>query len=171
MANYKRKLQLQLKPKDRRMIDSLLHKGQNSVRVLKRAQILDMLDRGYSSNQIAPVLNCTPETARRTGWKYVRADIETALYEPRPGNPRLLSEKQGNQIIAMVCADPPIEYSRWTIELIAEEAIRRKIVDKVGRETIRVLLHSHDLKPWREKNVVYSGTARRRVRGKDGGHT
>jgi hypothetical protein len=24
----------------------------------------------------------------------------------------------------------------------------------VGRETIRVLLESHDLKPWREKNVV-----------------
>jgi hypothetical protein len=37
----------------------------------------------------------------------------------------------------------------------------------VGRETIRVLLSSHDLKPWREKNVVHSAT-RRRVRRKDG---
>jgi hypothetical protein len=25
----------------------------------------------------------------------------------------------------------------------------------VGRETIRVLLQSHELKPWREKNVVH----------------
>ena len=25
---------------------------------------------------------------------------------------------------------------------------------QVGRETIRILLQSHDLKPWREKNVV-----------------
>jgi hypothetical protein len=27
-------------------------------------------------------------------------------------------------------------------------------LEQVGRETIRVLLQSHDLKPWREKNVV-----------------
>ena len=38
--------------------------------------------------------------------------------------------------------------------LLTEEVIKRKLVPRVGRETIRVLLESHDLKPWREKNVV-----------------
>ena len=37
---------------------------------------------------------------------------------------------------------------------LAEHAVKRKVVPRVGRETIRVLLQSHDLKPWREKNVV-----------------
>jgi hypothetical protein len=37
---------------------------------------------------------------------------------------------------------------------VAEQAVKRKLVPKVGRETVRVLLESHDLKPWREKNVV-----------------
>jgi len=32
--------------------------------------------------------------------------------------------------------------------------VKRKRVPKVGRETIRGLLQSHDWKPWREKNVV-----------------
>jgi putative transposase len=32
--------------------------------------------------------------------------------------------------------------------------VKRKLVPRVGRETIRVLLLHHDLKPWREKNVV-----------------
>ena len=45
--------------------------------------------------------------------------------------------------------------ARWTMRLIAEEAVKRKLVPQVGRETIRVLLSSHDLKPWREKNVVH----------------
>ena len=36
----------------------------------------------------------------------------------------------------------------------AEEAVKRRLVPKVGRETIRILLLHHDLKPWREKNVV-----------------
>jgi len=43
--------------------------------------------------------------------------------------------------------------ARWTVRLIAEQAIKRKLVPKVGRETIRILLESHDLKPWREKKM------------------
>jgi hypothetical protein len=37
---------------------------------------------------------------------------------------------------------------------VAQEAVKRRLVPQVGRETIRILLQSHDLKPWREKNVV-----------------
>lgn len=37
------------------------------------------------------------------------------------------------------------------MRLVAHEAVRRKLVPRVGCETIRVLLESHDLKPWREK--------------------
>jgi hypothetical protein len=40
------------------------------------------------------------------------------------------------------------------VRLIATEAVKRKLVPRVGRETIRILLEGHDLKPWREKNVV-----------------
>jgi hypothetical protein len=40
------------------------------------------------------------------------------------------------------------------VRLVAEEAVKLKLVPRVGRETIRILLLSHDLKPWREKNVV-----------------
>jgi hypothetical protein len=35
--------------------------------------------------------------------------------------------------------------------------VKRKLARRVGRETIRILLQSHDLKPWREKNVVRGG--------------
>ena len=48
--------------------------------------------------------------------------------------------------------------ARWTVRLVAEEAVKRKLVPRVGRETIRILLLSHDLKPWREKNVGGGGS-------------
>ncbi len=51
----------------------------------------------------------------------------------------------------MACSDAPDGRARWTVRLLAEQAIKRKIVPQVGRETIRILLESHDLKPWREK--------------------
>jgi hypothetical protein len=49
------------------------------------------------------------------------------------------------------------------VRLLTEEAIKRKLVPRVGRETIRVLLESHDLKPWREKMWWCAGMNRRGV--------
>jgi putative transposase len=61
-------------------------------------------------------------------------------------------------VIAMVCGPPPTGRARWTVRLIAAEAVKRKPVTRVGPETVRILLQNHDLKPWREKNVVRGGT-------------
>ena len=58
----------------------------------------------------------------------------------------------------MVCGEPPAGQARRSVRLIAAEAVKRKLVPRVGRETIRILLQSHDLKPWREKNVVRGGS-------------
>jgi hypothetical protein len=58
----------------------------------------------------------------------------------------------------MVCSSPPEGRARWTVRLVAEEAGKRKLVPRVGRETIRILLLSHDLKPWR---AIRCGSARR----------
>ena len=65
---------------------------------------------------------------------------------------------QSQWIIAMVCGLPPEGMARGSVRLIAEEAVRRRLAPQVGRETIRILLQSHELKPWREKNVVRRGT-------------
>jgi putative transposase len=78
--------------------------------------------------------------------------------KPPPGKQPALDARQSQRIIAMVCGPPPEGRARWTVRLIAEEAVKRKLTPAVGRETIRILLESHDLKPWREKNVVYRGT-------------
>jgi len=72
----------------------------------------------------------------------------------RPGKAPALDQQQRQRIIAVACSPPPEGRARWTVRLLTEEAIRRKLVPRIGRETLRVLLESHDLKPWREKNVV-----------------
>jgi len=70
----------------------------------------------------------------------------------------LLAAQQRQCIVALACGPPPEGRARWTVRLLTEEVVKRKLVPRVGRETIRVLLESHDLKPWREKNVVRGGT-------------
>lgn len=126
-----------------------------AARQLARARILLLLDEGWAPTDIPAAVGCGIATVGRVRRRYEEGGLDRALTEaPRPGQPRLLTEKQGARIVAMVCGDPPMGHARWTLEVVAEQAIKRKIVKTVGRETIRVLLRDHDFKPWREKNVV-----------------
>ena len=102
-----------------------------------------------------PLSPLTPQAIRKVGHRYQQGGLERALYEKeRPGAAEVLEDSEKQRIIAMVCSDPPEGRARWTVGLVVEEAIKRKLVPRVGRETIRMLLLHHDLKPWREKNVV-----------------
>ena len=136
----------------------MLTKGRESARVLRRASILRQLDHGQNAAQVAANLGVAAKTVRAVARRYEEEGLESALYEKsRPGKRRALDVGQSQRIIAMVCGPPPQGWARWSVRLIATEAIKRKLAAQVGRETIRILLQSHELKPWRE-NVVHRGT-------------
>jgi len=137
----------------------MLNKGWGSARVLRRALVLRQLDRGQTAGQVASQVGVASKTVRAIARRYEEEGLESALYEkPRPGQQRRLDASQSQRIIAMVCGSPPAGQARWSVRLIAQEAVKQKLVAKVGRETIRILLQTHDLKPWRKKNVVRGGT-------------
>ena len=133
----------------------MLSKGQESARVLRRASILRQLDGGQRVAQVAENAGVAPKTVRAIARRYEDGALDTALYEKtRPGQERVLSTGQKQRIVAMVCGPPPEGRARWSVRLIAEEAAKRKLGPPVSRETIRILLENHNLKPWRGKNVV-----------------
>jgi len=149
-------LRITVSRKDRKTLAGLLSGGVQSVRVVFRALALLHLADGASAPEAARSLKkLTPKAVRDIAHRYEQEGLDRALYEKqRPGAKPLLSESEKQRIVAMVCSDPPEGRARWTVRLIVEEAIKRKLVPRAGRETIRILLESHDLKPWREKNVV-----------------
>ncbi len=136
-------------------MEALLRGGVQQVRVVVRAMALLRLGRGDSAPQVAEVMRLTPPAVRKIAQRYQSGGMARAVFEaPRPGAAEVLAPSDKQRIIAMVCSAPPPGAARWTVRLVAEQAVKRKMVPRVGRETIRVLLQSHDLKPWREKNVV-----------------
>jgi transposase len=152
-------LRIEVTTKDRKDLRKLLGSGVQQVRVVLRAVALLQLAKGVSAPRIAGMVPLTPQAIRKMGHRYREGGLERALYEKqRPGAETLLEDRQKQRIIAMVCSDPPEGFARWTVRLVAEEAVKRRLVPRVGRETIRILLLSHDLKPWREKNVVRGRT-------------
>ncbi len=97
-------------------------------------------------------------TVGRVRRRFLEVGLEDAVYGyVAPGNPKMLSESCEAKIVALACSDPPAGRSRWTTKLLAAEAVRRGYVAQVGRETVRLILKHHGLKPWREKNVVCTG--------------
>jgi putative transposase len=148
-------LRIAVATKDRKELRRLLSGGVQQVRVVLRAVALSQLAQGVSAPRISSVIALTPQTIRKVGHRYGQGGLERALYEKeRPGAAAVLDDAQKQRIIAMVCSDPPEGRARWTVRLVVEEAVKRRLVPRIGRETIRVLLLHHDLKPWREKNVV-----------------
>ena len=158
MRAYHR-VNVHLRKKDRKQIAGMLNRGRESARVLRRALILRQLDQGQTAVQAAGNVGVAPKTVRAIARRYEEEGLEAALYEKqRPGGQRLLDAGQNQRIIAMVCRPPPEGHARWSVRLIAQEAVKRKLAPRVGRETIGIRLRSHDLKPWREKKLVRGGT-------------
>jgi putative transposase len=161
-------LRIDVAKKDQQELRQLMKGGVQQVRVVLRALALLQLAEEASAPQIARVIPLTPQAIRRLGHRYEHAGLDGALYEKqRPGAAEVLDTNQKQRIIAMVCSDPPEGQARWTVRLVAEEAVKRRLVPRVGRETIRILLQHHDLRPWREQNVVCRGP-HRRVHREDG---
>jgi putative transposase len=157
MRTYHR-VHVQLTKKDRKQVAEMLKKGWESARVLRRALILRQLDRRQTAAQVASQVGVASKTVRAIARRYEDEGLESALWEkPRPGRQRRLNAGQSQRIIALVCSAPPEGQARWSVRLLVQEGVKRKLVPKVGRETIRILLRNHDLKPWREKNVVRGG--------------
>ena len=152
-------LSIEVRQKDQNELTKLLSGGVQQVRVVLRALALLQLAKGASAPSISGVIPLTPQAIRRLGHRYQKGGLESALYEKqRPGAAAVLESSQKQRIIAMVCSDPPEGRARWTVRLVAQEVVKRRLVPRVGRETIRILLLDHDLKPWREKNVVRGRT-------------
>jgi transposase len=151
----RRPVPIKVRSRDLTQIGLLLKGGVQQVRVVLRALALRLLAGGVSAPQVARTVPLTAKAIREIAHRYNGGGLEGALYEKqRPGAKQVLNDSEKQRIVAMVCSQPPEGRARWTVRLIAKEAVKRKLVPRVGRETIRVLLESHDLKPWREKNVV-----------------
>lgn len=146
-----------------------IESGRLSSRKWLRIRALLLLHKGRTVQQVAAGLGTFPRVIRRVRDGYLVGGVSGAL-EDKPKSNRLkprLDDGQAAKIVSLACSAPPVGFARWTLSLLAEEAVRQRIAPVVSRDNVHRILKRHDLKPWREKNVVRT-EIRRRVRGPDG---
>jgi transposase len=141
-----------LTTEDREEILCLI-KSSKDARAIYRANALNFRYKGLTASEVADFLEITPRTVFNIQRNYEEGGLKKALYDdPRPGTPYQFDDRVKSQIVAIVCSEPPEGFDRWTLELIKDTAIKNNIVNSISRETIRIILQEHDLKPWQQKS-------------------
>ena len=128
--------------------------GFEERRVVRRINILSCMHNGMTIELTSRVLHVDPKTVRNVCATFIERGLDAALFDDeRSGRPIDIDDRERSRIVAMVCEDPPPGYSRWTLDLIVEEVNNRQILDRpnISRETVRLILEQHDLKPWQQK--------------------
>ena len=143
----------------------------HSARTWRQIMTLEHLRAGQSLRAAAKAVGGYPREVTRVARRHMSGGLSVALSDDRqPGPGPMLDSAAQAAVVALVCGPPPTGNARWTIRLITSEVQRRGIIPRVGRETIRITLATHEFKPWREKNVVRAAD-QRGVRDADGRRT
>jgi len=141
-----------LTEQERQGLEQLLRRHSTPQQIALRGRIVLAAADGKNNAQIARELDIAVDTARqwRERWLTLQPisldDLTVAerLEDlPRPGAPARITADQRCQIEAMACEDPadskrPI--SQWTSREIADEVMKRGIVDSISpRHAARLL--------------------------------
>lgn len=144
--------EIKLTDESRQGLEKLIRRHNTPQQIALRARIVLAAADGQNNSQIAKKLEISVVTARlwRNRWLLLQPislddlSIEERLEDlPRPGAPAEITAEQRCQIEAMACEDPedsgrPI--SHWTAQEVADEIVKRGIVDHISpRHAARLL--------------------------------
>ena len=174
MAN--KKFVVELSREERERLDKLIRKGKASAKIILKARILLKADQGeagegWSDEEICRALDTNVTMVARLREKLVTEGLDAVLTRKRqetpPIEPIFDGERQA-QLIALACSEPPVGHARWTIRLLAEHVVERKIVESAHFNTVaRALKKRHQAAP--EGILGHPAQGQRGVRRRDGG--
>jgi transposase len=126
--------------------------GVYGSQVSRRCLILKGLHEGLSQEKVAAIVGVDQKTVYNTKKKFQEHGLETAIHEaPRSGRPIEIDERLVCEIAACVCSEPPAECARWTLDLVVEN-LSAKGFPAISRESVRLVLRNHNLKPWQQES-------------------
>ena len=133
----------------------ITRKGTHKAREISRAEILLMAHERMNEDRIASRIRRHVRTVRRVVARFHDGGLKRSLYDaPRSGQPKKTTPKDDAHLIAIACTAAPAGSEHWTLELLQEkwQKDRKK---QLCTTAIWLRLKAHDIKPWREKNVVH----------------
>ena len=142
----KQKHKVELTSEERQTLETLVRKGEHSALKLMRAHILlkaDSKGPGWTDARIADAFGCHQQTAYNVRKRFATGGRLCALERKPQRQPSRLPKLDGQgeaRLIALCCSDPPKGFSRWTLQLLADELVALQVVESISAEAVRQTL-------------------------------
>jgi hypothetical protein len=140
-----RKLKVRLTDEQRQRLEGITRNGSNSAKRIMHARVLLMSDQDhplgrYKDADIGRHLGVSEKTVGRVRSTFVRRGeavaLERKVRDAPPVPPKLDGAAEAS-LVAICCSPPPEGRARWTLSLLADELVSRKVVVSVCKETVR----------------------------------
>jgi len=147
MNTTSKKYVVELSEEERTELEALGKKGQTAARKIQHARILLKADQGaqgpgWRDERIAEAYDVNIRTIQRIRQRLVEHGLQDALVRRQSKQPsrRKLDGAAEAKLIAIACTPAPEGRKRWTIRLLADQMVELRIVESLGRETVRQTL-------------------------------
>ncbi|MFO1097511.1 MAG: IS630 family transposase [Xanthobacteraceae bacterium] len=140
---------------ERARLNALISKGQAPAKTILKARILLKADQseggpGWLDARIVEALDTNLTMVSRVREKLVSEGLDAVLTRKKRQTPPIKPIFDGEaqaKLTALACSEPPQGHARWTIRLLAEHVVERKIVPGAHFNTVGRALKKNDLKP------------------------
>jgi len=144
----------QLTDEERQELERYVTTGKRSVKLLKRGNILLLLDsyngrKPKSGAEIAEHIGVSRQAVQTVKREYLAVmDIDSFLKRKKRETPPVPAKVTGEleaHIIALACSAVPEGYSKWGLRLLANKCVELNYVEELSHMTVSRVLKKHNL--------------------------
>lgn len=130
-----------LTPTDRSKLETIVRSGLALARYQTKARILLLTDRNNPSRmtdkQIIAALGTSNSNIQRTRISFLEHGLLDCLKDrPRSGRRPTITGDIQAKLVVIACSDPPEGRKAWTLQLIADEAMRKGVITQISRVAV-----------------------------------
>ena len=139
-----KKFIVELDDQERSRLKALISKGTAPAKAILKARILLKADQseageGWLDAEIVEALDTNLTMVSRVREKLVTEGLDAVLTRKKretPPVPPIFDGEAQAKLTALACSEPPPGFARWTIRLLAEHVVERKIVPAAHFNTV-----------------------------------
>ncbi|SRR5260221_6703583 len=139
---------VRLSSDQRERLDEITRHGRAPARKIRHAQVLLLSNHNRPGGnmtraQVGEALGMHVNTIDRIRRRFVQEGEAPALHRKVRATPPTLPKLDGRgeaHLVAICCSAAPEGRTRWTLQLLADELVHRRIVTRISTETVRKTL-------------------------------
>jgi transposase len=118
----------------------------------RRARAILLLAEGHSSVSVARTVGLSVRHVHKWRQRYAQQGLEGLHDQPRSGRPPKFSPGVALHLVKLACEMPDLcgrSLSQWDCTELARQLEAEAVVESISAQSVRRILNSHRLKPWR----------------------